>query len=339
MSVRRTYHHLEGRGRLPSEYEIATSRLLYYPERGYAVRTAVAAFQNLHQGTSSLRCGDWDTFQDPRATTYTRYTRIQREKELFVDGLLRSIEHGDHDKKLDPRWLWTLERSLPVLLYPGHALQMISAYVGQMIPSGRVLMVSLFQAADEMRRVQRLAYRVRMLEKAHPGFGREGKAYWLSEPDLQPLRRLIETLLVTYDPGEAFVATNLVLKPLFDRFVTTTLSRRAVDEGDALFAGVLRSLGEDSQWHRDWAAALARRLCEETPDNEAAMRAIVRRFKPEARLAVQGLEKAAGLTRGSSLEETTDFDADQRELLTAVGLDESDGREHDQRMSLEEANP
>jgi hypothetical protein len=339
MNGRRTYHHLEGRGRLPSEYEIASSRLLYYPERGFSVRTEVGAFLNLHQHASSLRCADWDRFHDPRATTYSRYTRIQREKELFVDGLFRSIEHGDHDKKLDPRWLWMLERSLPVLLYPGHALQMISAYVGQMIPSGRVLMASLFQAADEMRRVQRLAYRVRMLEKTHPGFGREGKAYWLTEPDLQPLRRLIETLLVTYDPGEAFVATNLVLKPVLDRFVSTTLARRAVDEGDALFAGVLRSLGEDSLWHRDWATALARLLCEETSDNEDAMRAIVRRFKPEARLAVLGLEKAAGITRGSSLEEMTDFDADQRELLSALGLDESEPNSHEQRSSFEEANP
>lgn len=339
MNGRRTYHHLEGRGRLPSEYEIASSRLLYYPERGFAVRTEVAAFQRLHQSASALKCRDFDRFHDPRATTYTRYTRIQREKELFVDGLFRSIEHGEHDKKLDPRWLWVLERSLPVLLYPGHALQMISAYIGQMIPSGRVLMASLFQAADEMRRVQRLAYRVRMLEKTHAGFGRQGKAYWLTEPDLQPLRKLIETLLVTYDPGEAFVATNLVLKPLFDRFVATTLSRRAVDEGDALFAGVLRSLGEDNVWHRDWAAALARMLCEETGENTAAMRAIVRRFQPEARLAVMGLERATGFTRGSSLEDTSDFDADQRELLSVLGLDQSEPSQQGEPLSLEEANP
>lgn len=339
MTVRRTYHHLEGRGRLPSEYEIASSRLLYYPEKGFAVRTETGAFMTLHQSTSCLKARDWDRFHDPRATTYTRYTRAQREKELFVDGLYRSMEHGDHDKKLDPRWLWILERSVPVLLYPGHALQMISAYIGQMIPSGRVLMASLFQAADEMRRIQRLAYRVRMLEKSHPDFGAQGKTYWLTEPNLQPLRKLIETLLVTYDPGEAFVATNLVLKPVFDRFVATTLARRAVDEGDALFAGVLRSLGEDSAWHRDWAAALARLLCEEDAENANVMRVIVRRFKPDVRHAVLGLERASGITRGTSLEETSDFEADQRELLSLLGLDDNEPTSHEQRTSLEEANP
>lgn len=339
MNVRRTYHHLEGRGRLPSEYEIASSRLLYYPERGLAVRTDVGAFQTLHQSTSSLKSRDWDRFQDPRATTYARYTRAQREKELFVDGLFRSIEHGNHDEKLDPRWLSTLERSLPVLLYPGHALQMISAYIGQMMPSGRVLIASLFQAADEMRRVQRLAYRVRMLEKSRPHFGAQGKTFWLTEPQLQPLRKLIERLLVTYDPGEAFVATNLVLKPLFDRFVSTTLARRAVEEGDALFAGVLRSLGEDSVWHRDWAAALSRMVCEDHAENANEMRAIVRRFKPEARLAVLGLERASGMSRGNSLEETLDFEADQRELLSLLGLDDNEHAPHERRSSLEGANP
>jgi toluene monooxygenase system protein E len=339
MTTRRTYWHLEGRGRLPSEYEIASSRLLYHPERGFAVKTEIGEFYARCASRALLKAKDWDRFHDPRATTYTRYTKIQREKELFVDGLFRSIEHGEHDRKLDPRWLWVLERTLPVLLYPGHALQMVSAYVGQMLPSSRVLMASLFQAADEMRRVQRLAYRVRMLEKTHPNFGREGKAYWLSEPDLQPLRKTMETLLVTYDPGEAFVAMNLVLKPLFDRFVATTLARRAVDEGDALFAGVLRSLGEDNLWHREWAAALTRILLEDFPENAGVIRAMVRRFAPDARLAVLGLERAAGFSRGTSLEETSDFDADGRELLASLGLDEVDHGVNEQPRSLEGVSP
>lgn len=339
MTARRTYWHLEGRGRLPSEYEIASSRLLYHPERGFAVKTEIGEFYARHASGSLLKAKDWDRFHDPRETTYTRYTKIQREKELFVDGLFRSIEHGEHDRKLAPRWLRVLERTLPVLLYPGHALQMISAYVGHMLPSSRVLIASLFQAADEMRRVQRLAYRVRMLEKIHPNFGREGKAYWLAEPDLQPLRKVMETLLVTYDPGEAFVATNLVLKPLFDRFVTTILASRAVHEGDALFAEVLRSLGEDNLWHREWAAALTRVLLEDFPENAGVIRATVRRFQPEARLAVLGLERAAGFSRGTSLEETSDFDADGRELLSSLGLDGAEHGTNEQPRRLERVSP
>jgi len=72
---------------------------------------------------------------------------------------------------------------------------MTAAYVGSMAPGGRIVVACLFQAADEMRRIQRLAYRMRQLQGTHPGFGSESKSAW--DPHWQPLRAVIEKLLVT----------------------------------------------------------------------------------------------------------------------------------------------
>jgi hypothetical protein len=102
---------------------------------------------------------------------------------------------------------------------------------------------------------------------------------------------------------------------------------------------VLRSLGEDNLWHREWAAALTRILLEDFPENAGVIRAMVRRFAPDARLAVLGLERAAGFSRGTSLEETSDFDADGRELLASLGLDEVDHGVNEQPRSLEGVSP
>ena len=97
---------------------------------------------------------------------------LQQAKETHVDGLLRSIEDSDYDSKLDPAWVDTLERLLPPLRYLYHGLQMLAAYVGQMAPSGRITIAAALQAADEMRRVHRIAYRMAMLRRLRPGLRR-----------------------------------------------------------------------------------------------------------------------------------------------------------------------
>jgi toluene monooxygenase system protein E len=136
MSARRTYWHLEGRGQTPSEYEIATSRLLYYPGRGFEVSTPLAAWYAEHQGGSLLRCPHGELFSDPRATTYASYIALQQRQESDLDEVLAALEDSRHDRKLSSTWMGTLAGLLPPLRYPMHGLQMLTAYVGQMAPDG-----------------------------------------------------------------------------------------------------------------------------------------------------------------------------------------------------------
>ena len=83
----------------------------------------------------------------------------------------------------------TLEALLPVWRFPLHGLQMAAAYVAHAAPSGKLVQTGLFVAADEMRRVQRMAQRMRLLMDVQPTFGVESKAHWQTAPDWQPLAR------------------------------------------------------------------------------------------------------------------------------------------------------
>ncbi|TMA46148.1 MAG: hypothetical protein E6J81_11295 [Deltaproteobacteria bacterium] len=58
--------------------------------------------------------------------------------------------------------------------------------------SGRVAVAALFQTADEMRRVHRLAYRMRQLQESHARFGFESRAVWQEDPIWQPLPEVVE---------------------------------------------------------------------------------------------------------------------------------------------------
>jgi hypothetical protein len=54
-------------------------------------------------------------------------------------------------------------------------------YIGQMAPGGRITVTVELQAADEARRVERLAYRFRQIQLIFPEFGLGGKASWVND--------------------------------------------------------------------------------------------------------------------------------------------------------------
>jgi toluene monooxygenase system protein E len=169
-------------------------------------------YERYQQG-SPLTCSEWEAFRDPRETTYTKYTELQMKKETFVDGILEEIEATSYDRTLSARWLQILEILVAPFRYPGNAFMMIAAYIGQMAPSGRITVAASFQAGDEARRVERLAYRIRQIQLTFPTFASSSKSLWERDACWQPLRKSVEGLLITYDWGESFVALNLVLKP------------------------------------------------------------------------------------------------------------------------------
>ncbi|HTQ07828.1 MAG TPA: hypothetical protein VMI54_28435 [Polyangiaceae bacterium] len=289
MRARRTYWHLEAQKRVPSAYDIGSSRLLYYPERGFEVETPVAEWYRRHQAGSPLGLTSVGRFRDPRETTYAKYVALAREKEAFVDGLLRAADESDYDAKLDPAWLASLERWLPVLLYPCHGLQMASAYVGQLAPTSELVIAFAFQTGDEMRRVQRLAYRVKQLEARGAGFA-SGKATWERAAPWQPLRRAIEELLVTYDFGEALVTLALVVKPLFDAFFMQHGGRLAEARHDPLLSRLFFSLNEDCRWHESFTDELVRCVAASDPGGFAFVERVARERYAGARAGFAALE-------------------------------------------------
>jgi toluene monooxygenase system protein E len=121
--------------------------------------------------------------------------------------------------------------------------------------------------ADEVRRIEHIAYRVPQLQLASPGFAEDSQARWERDPFWQPLRETIGRLLFAYDWGESFVGLNLVLKPVFDQLFMKHLGEVALREGDYLLDQILYSLREDCLWQQRWSQALVKVTLEDTPAN------------------------------------------------------------------------
>lgn len=272
-----TYWHLAELGRAPSDYEIATSRLLYYPARGFEVAVPLADWYRKHQAGSRLTCDDWERFRDPRETTYAAYVARAAAQENAPNG-------GATSEAPSGEWVAIAGRLLPPALHLLHGLQMVSAYVGQMAPAGRLAIVAALQAADEMRAVEWVARRIGGLRAVQPQLGRDGRHRWQTDPAWQPARRLIEAMLVAYDWGEAFTAANLCAKPALDAFFWQQLPQ----------LGAFAAIAEDAAWHRAWSEALVTVALESSAANRATLADWVGKWNAPVAEALGALGSLAG---------------------------------------------
>ncbi len=314
----KTYSHLASQRRLPSEYEIATSKLHYYVNRGFEVEVPLAAWYRRYQAETPLSSVDWDAFSDPRQTTYTKYTALHRELESHVDGALRSNAQSGHDLELPAEWLAVLERVLSPARYAFHGLQMLAAYVGQMAPSSRITIAAALSAADELRRVQRFAYRMAELRQSHAEFGDNALGVWLGDEAWQPMRRLIERLLVTYDFAEAFCALYLFAKPLIDELLMVELGELGRTHGDYVLGEICFSLNEDCRWQRDWSAALTAVIIGAGREQRDVLVRIGSRWLPLCEQAVTSLASALGSSGQRAAEQVSER---ARAFRTGLGVE------------------
>ncbi len=208
---------------------------------------------------SPFQVDDWEDFRDPFKLTYKDYVSLQHEHEVYLDGLVDRHEETNAAAGLDEAWVGTLRQLFVPLRFPLHGLQMVSLYVGQMAPSSFITNPSSFQAADEMRRVQRIAYWTKVLANAHGddiATTATAKELWVNDAAWQPFREAVERLLVAYDWGEAFTALNLAVKPVVDALLDVQLSELASRNGDQFIALMFAEFGHDAARSQEWPRAL-----------------------------------------------------------------------------------
>jgi toluene monooxygenase system protein E len=281
--VRRTYWCLEESRKKPSDYEVTTTALLYYPARGFEVKTPVWEHYVRYQQQSVLHCRNWEAFEDPAHTTYSSYVAERRDQEAFLDRLLERPSAGV-TQELRP-----LLGVLSALRFPLHGLQMVAAYVGALAPSGRISVTAALQAADEMRRIQRICQWLSRSGLPSAQLDALGRELWQQGPAFQPLRRLIEELLVTYDWAQALIALNGVIKPVFDRLWFEHLAGVAERHHEEVLEKILGSLGEDGHWHELWFINLCQVAIASEAGNAEVIGHTVREQRARTAVAAQAL--------------------------------------------------
>lgn len=271
----KTWSHLAKQRRRPSEYEIVSTNLLWSTddEMPWALSPNIDMNKWFlkYRNNSPLRHDDWDAFRDPDEMIYRSYNILQDGQEAYVDGLLDDHNKNEHDKGLTAPWLETLARLYTPGRYLLHTVQMGSAYLVQMVPASTIENCAMFQAADQLRWVSRVAYRTKELSLAHPnlGFATGERARWEEDEAWQGFRELMERALVAYDWAEHFVALNIVAKPAIDEAYLRQLGKAARRNGDTLLGLLIDAQLVDSDRSRRWTKALVDFACQKDGNKKA----------------------------------------------------------------------
>jgi toluene monooxygenase system protein E len=282
--------------RRPSVYEATAAKFNYHFRREPAPfemdpTAAINQWYLEHREGSAFNVEDWEGFRDPAKLTYSDYVSTQHDRETYLDLLIDHHEAAGSVAKLDKAWVDTLTALLVPLRFPLHVLQMTGLYVAQMAPSAFIINCSNFQAADEMRRIQRLAYLTRLLANEHGdtiAATDTAREPWQSGEAWQPLREVSERMLGVYDWGEAFVLLDLLLKPALDSVVNDSLASLAVANGDEFLALMLSEFQRDTARHQAWATALVQYAVEQDPALVDVIRGWMASWEPLVDAAVAG---------------------------------------------------
>lgn len=292
----KTWSHLVKNKRRPTEYEIVSTNTLWNtPNHGLnwkqAGATPVMQWRDKYRDGSPLRHRDWDAFRDPDQLVYRTYNLMQDGQETYVDGLLNEYSNNEHDLSLSPAWIAMLQRAYTPGRYLLHTAQMSLGYLVALAPSSTVANPLMFQCADQLRWLSRIAYRTAELAAAHPtlGFGKVERREWEDGAGWQGFLELAERTLVTWDWGEQMTALGLVFKPAIDEAFARQLGKTSRNGGDTLTGMLLDAQLTDSERSRRFMGALVRFLCEDSGfDNRRTMQAWIDKWAPLGDRAIEG---------------------------------------------------
>lgn len=289
----KTWSHLSGRRKKPTEYEVVSVDLhttTGHPEAPFELdaNMPMSMWFRQYRSGSPLRHPDWNQFRDPAEMTYRVYNIVQDGQESFVCGLFNQMSERGHDSMLESTWAGSLARRYAPMRYLFHTLQMMSAYVTLMAPASTLSNCASYQTGDHFRWLSHTAYRTAELARTFPdmGFGQRERGYWEDDVAWQGLRELMERALVTWDWAEACFVLNVVVKPAVEEGVMLTLADAARQNGDSVLPLVVDSQIHDARRHRRWSTAWVA-MAMDKEGNREVLQGWLARWQPLADRAVR----------------------------------------------------
>lgn len=273
MARKRTFTHLEGRKRPPSDYEEVSTGLIWRTPPHVETRHGT-----WREEDTALRA-DWEEFRDPTGLTYRSYVARQDASERELDGVLRSGAAAGTADGLADEWRRALATLVGAMSFAEWGVGMLHQHVERFSLSSTLAQSAQLQVMDKMRHAQR-DLEVYDLLFGEPESGDDPvRRIWMDGADIQPLRRFIEETLARTDWAEVIVAANLALGGLLAPFLREVYLEGGRRYRDPVAAGLGSAFAVDEKRHVAWTDAFVK-LAAAEPANLEVMSAWLERDLP-----------------------------------------------------------
>ena len=169
-------------------------------------------FELFDTDRTAIRMADWNALRDPRQYYYATWTMTRAKQQEAVEANYQFVESRNLAGKMSDA---LRAKACDVLMPLRHVAWGGNMNNSQICSRGYgtpFTAPAMMHAMDHLGVAQYLTRLGLLL--GTPGELEAGKQAWLEAPAWQPLRRLVEDLLVQQDPVELFVAQNLALDGL-----------------------------------------------------------------------------------------------------------------------------
>lgn len=293
--VRNTFTHLINRygDRPATRYEEGTIDV--QPTENFHYRPQWDAEREIYdERYSALRLTDPYSFTDPRQYYYAPYVTARAQVFDAVGKTLDYIESRGLFGHLPAGWLDLLTSALvPLRHYEGGA-QLISTAGARFAYGTTIEQCLSFAAFDRIGNAQLLSRVGLALGGGAGDVLADGREAWLNAPHLQPLRKLVEQLIVEPDWAVGAVALDLtdqLIYPLMYRH----MDERALHAGAGAYSLITQHLDAWFTDQRKWFDMLLSAWLND-PEHGAAngqvLADVARTWLPEAVEAVRVLARS-----------------------------------------------
>ncbi len=237
---------------------------------------------------TKIEMKNWYALKDPRQYYYGAYTIARArqqdamEKNIeFVDkrGLMRSLPEALRDR---------LIMALVPLRHLEWGANTNNCYITAYGWGTALTQATMYHTMDRLGLAQYVS-RIGLLLDGNSGDSlARGKTLWMEDAAWQGLRKAVETLMVTEDCMEVFVAQNLVIDGLLYPLVYQHLDRLLSDEVGPVLSLLTEFM---NNWYDEtsrWVDAVIKTVATESEENRALLRSWILGWRGTVFAALQG---------------------------------------------------
>jgi len=275
-----------GGDRPASRYEEAMYDL--QPEVNFHYRpTWDAAHDIFDKSRTAVVMADWHDLKDPRQLYYGTYT-IQRARMMeAVEKNLAFAEKRGLVPSFHPDWQEMVCFYLIPLRHVEWGANMNACNIVDKGYGSALTQPAMFATTDRLG-IAQIISRVGLALGGGPTLDK-AKAYWLSAPEWQPLRRLVEDSLVIEDWFEQFVMQFLCLDALIYPLVYGDFDAAGQEKGAGNLSVVVEFMVDWQDDTAKWVDAVLKRASAESGSNRILITEWHERWIERARLALAPL--------------------------------------------------
>ncbi len=232
---------------------------------------------------------DFDDLIDPRQYYYGTWAMQRGRQQDSQEKNFEFVEKRGLLATLDAQWREKITRFVLPMRHVAWAANTNNSYICAYGYGGPVTSAAGMHMMDELGVAQYLSRAGLLLGDNDTTLLDIAKAAWMTDVMWQPLRKVVETSMVTRDWFELFVLQNLIIDGMVHPLVFERFDARVIAHGGAVFSMLSEFMVD---WYAEssrWVDAILKTVAAESLANRQFIEGWIARWLPELSAALTPL--------------------------------------------------